>query len=190
MSASAIRDYAESKGFRQQTLERWLGWLPADRDLLAHIAISLKISENHLRDLMDWLEEISLRDRVPIHDILARPTIESIHTDPRLGRADKLKRIKEQVRRWRFPRLASLEEALRARLKALDLPKEIKISVPPGLEGSCLSVEFSAANAAEWQELTRRLAATADSESIAEIFELLTSRTGDAKAEEIVNEAS
>lgn len=190
MSASAIRDYAESKGFRQQTLERWLGWLPADHDLLAHIAISLKISENHLRDLMDWLEEISLRDRVPIHDILARPTIESIHTDPRLGRADKLKRIKEQVRRWRFPRLASLEEALRARLKALDLPKEIKISVPPGLEGGCLSVEFSAANAAEWQELTRRLAATADSESIAEIFELLTSRTGDAKAEEIVNEAS
>ena len=179
MSGSAVRDYAESKGFRAQTLERWLGWAPADRDLLTHIATGLRISENHLRDLMDWLEEISLRDRMPIHDILAQRVIESIYTDPRLGRADKLKRIKEQVRRWRFPRLAALEETLRAKLKTLDLPKEIKISVPPGLEGGGLSVAFSATNAAEWQELTSRLAATAGSESVAEIFALLTSG-GDA----------
>ncbi len=144
MTESAIRDYANSKGFHRQTLDRWLGWQPADQDALQEIAVSLKISENHLRDLMDWLEEIALRDDSNISAILERPAIYSIQTDPRLGRADKLKRIKEQIRRWRFPRLAAIEESIRAKIQALKLPADIQLSVPPGLEGGRVHVTFSA----------------------------------------------
>ncbi len=64
MAESAIRDYAKTRGFHRRTLDRWLGWQPADQDALEEIAVSLKVSENHLRDMMDWLEEISLRDDV------------------------------------------------------------------------------------------------------------------------------
>ena len=81
---------------------------------LLSLALDLKISENHLRDLMDWLEEAALRDGAAIGALLARQSIDDIKTDPRLGRADKLKRIKEQVRRLRFPRLAQTEDEIRA----------------------------------------------------------------------------
>lgn len=177
MAERAIRDYATAKGFHRQTIERWLAWEATDQESLQEIAVSLKISENHLRDIMDWLEEISLRDDANVHEVLARPAILSLTTDPRLGRADKLKRIKEQLRCWRFPRLAAIEEAIRLKIQALRLPAEIRVSVPAGLEGGRLQVEFSAGSVAELAELTSRLSAAAATSWSTEIFELLSGRT-------------
>ena len=184
MSERAIRDYARGRGFHRQTLERWLGWEEADRDVLAAIAADLKASENHLRDMMDWLEEIALRDDAKIHEVLASPAIEAIRTDPRLGRADKLKRIKEQLRRRRFPRLAALEDSLAATIKALRLPAGIRLSASPGLEGGRLRVEFDAESTTELRELSERLSAATATDEMAEIFALLAGRRGESGREE------
>src|SRR6266481_2846524 len=99
MLEAQICQYAQRKGFHPRTLERWLDWDQPDRDALFRLAISLKIGENHLRDLMDWLEEIRLRDQSKIREILASKPITDVESDPRLGRADMLKRIKEEIRR-------------------------------------------------------------------------------------------
>jgi hypothetical protein len=179
MADKAIRDYALAKGFRPQTLERWLAWEAADQEILHEIAVSLKVGENHLRDMMDWLEEISLRDDATIHEILARPAVVSIGTDPRLGRADKLKRIKEQLRRWRFPRLAAVEDSIRVKIQALKLPAEVRLSVPPGLEGGRLQVEFSAGSVAELRTFTQRLSDAASTAHTAEIFDLLSGQAAE-----------
>ena len=179
MAESAIRDYATARGFHRQTLERWLAWDAADQESLREIAVSLKISENHLRDMLDWLEEISLRDVAKIHEILRRPAIISIKTDPRLGRADKLKRIKEQLRRWRFPRLDAIEESIRLKIQALKLPAEVRLSVPPGLEGGRLRVEFSAGSAAELKAFIQRLSDAASTGRTVEIFDLLSGQSAE-----------
>lgn len=174
MSESEICDYAKERGFHRQTLERWLNLDQRDRDALAGLAFSLKVGENHLRDMMDWLEEIALRDRVTVTGILAGTAIEEIRTDPRLGRADKLKRIKEQLRRLRYPRLAGTEDEIRNRIRALKLHPEIRLSVPPGLEGGRLHVEFTAASSAELTTLSRKLSEAAAARLVPEIFELLS----------------
>ena len=83
MSEIEIRQYAKDKGFHPQTLERWLRWDQFARDTLFRLAVGLKLGENHLRDLMDWLEEIALRDRSTIGEILASKPI----TDIEIGRA-------------------------------------------------------------------------------------------------------
>ncbi|MBI2366014.1 MAG: hypothetical protein HYV01_13560 [Deltaproteobacteria bacterium] len=70
MSEPEIREYAKKKAFHPQTVARWLAWEQPDRDALYRLALPLKIGENHLRDLMDWLEEISLRDGVQVRQIL------------------------------------------------------------------------------------------------------------------------
>ena len=171
-----IRDYAQARGFHPQTLERWLSWEAPDRDAFKALVLNLKISENHLRDLMDWLEELHLRDGAAITAILASPTIESIATHPRLGRADKLKRIKEQVRRLRFPRLARIENEIRTKISALKLPSGITVSVPAGLEGGKLQVEFSAGTSEEFAILSAQLTHAAAKEEIRNIFQLLSGR--------------
>ena len=173
MTEKEIRDYSTTKGFHPQTLERWLNWQPDDADALERLACTLKVSENHLRDLMDWLEEISLRDGQSIHAILTSKAIDDSATDPRLGRADRLKRIKEQIRRLRFPRLAETEDSIRAKIQELKLHPEIRMSVPPGLEGGQLRVEFSVANHAELKQLARKLTEATDKASMPEIFDLL-----------------
>jgi len=173
MSEKEIRDYSTAKGFHPQTLERWLSWQPDDAGALARLAFALKVSENHLRDLMDWLEEISLRDRQSIHAILTSKAIDDSATDPRLGRADRLKRIKEQIRRLRFPRLAETEDTIRAKIHELKLHPEIRMTVPLGLEGGQVRVEFAAASHAELTDLVTKLTEATNKASVPEIFNLL-----------------
>ena len=173
MSEREIREYSAAKGFHPQTLERWISWQPDDAGALARLAIALKISENHLRDLMDWLEEISLRDRQSIQAILASKSVDDFATDPRLGRADRLKRVKEQLRRLRFPRLAETEDAIRGKIQDLKLHPEIRMTVPPGLEGGLLRIEFAAASHAELKHLATKLTEATDKGSMPEIFDLL-----------------
>ena len=173
MSEEAIRQYASTKGFHPHTLERWLSWKRPDGDAFLGLACNLKLGENHVRDFLDWLEEIELRDMVPIHEILQSDSITTIQSNPRLGRGDRLKRIKEQVRRLRFPRLSRLEDALEAKIRKLRLHSRIELSIPPGLEGGGLRVEISASNHDELNSLIGKLADVAKSEPMAEIFELL-----------------
>ena len=173
MSEAEIRAYATSKGFHPQTLERWLSWRAADAAALARLAFALKISENHLRDLMDWFEEVALRDGVQIHAVLSSKAINDIETDPRLGRADRLKRIKEQVRRLRFPRLAETEDAIRAKIQELKLHPEIRLRVAPGLEGGQVRVELVAASQDELRQLAMKLSEATENASMPEIFALL-----------------
>lgn len=177
MSEARIRDYAAARGFRPQTVERWLAWSEQDREGLFRIAGALKIGENHLRDLMDWLEEIALRDGIAIDAILSHRDVVNIETDPRLGRADRLKRIKEQIRRLRFPRLAAAEDALRKGIQELKLYPEVRISVPPGLEGGKLHVEFDASSADELTSLASKIVAAAQKEPVREIFAVLSGET-------------
>jgi hypothetical protein len=177
MSEMEIRQYAESRGFHPQTLERWLGWGAAARNALFRLAVDLKVGENHLRDLMDWLEEIALREQLTIEEILASQPIVDFASDPRLGRADKLKRIKEEIRRWRFPRLAQTEDAIRARIHKLKLHPEIRLTVPLGLEGGRLQVELSASSHDEFKKLVIKLADTVTDNTVREIFALLAGHT-------------
>jgi hypothetical protein len=180
MTAQTIQKYALSKGFHPHTQERWLSWNPNDGAALFEIALSLKAGENHLRDLMDWLEEISLRDGVVISELLESKTISDIRTDPRLGRADRLKRIKDQIRRIRFPRLSQIEDSIQSKIRQLKLQPGVRLSVPAGLEGGDLHIEFTAGSPAELKSILAKLGKAAESESLAEIYGLLK---GGAEAE-------
>ena len=178
MSDGAFRSFAESKGFHAQTISRWQNWQTADRAALSELVLDLKISENHLRDIMDWSEEIALRDGVSVASILAGKAIGDIATDPRLGRADQVKRIKESLRRLRFPRLARVEDEIQAKIRALKLQPEIRLTVSPGLEGGRLQIELSATNQQDLRRLADKLAAAAMSSLTAELFALLGGTAG------------
>src|SRR5258705_8775144 len=115
MSESDIRAYAQERGFHRQTLERWLGWEPKDRAALQDLAVSLKASENHLRDMMDWLEEIALRDHVGIGDILAAKKIERLKTTPPPARPDRSNKTKKHPPRRRYPPLSPPEKEIHNR---------------------------------------------------------------------------
>ena len=180
MSEARIRSYANEKGLRAQTLERWLRWDDGDREALFRMVSGLKIGENHQRDLMDWLDEITLRDHLSVGEILNSKTIRDIESDPRLGRADKIKRIKDEVRRLRFPRLAQTEDLIRERIRQLKLPAGISVSVPAGLEGGKLQIQLYSTTPDELKTQLTGIREAAETDSMREIFQLLAGRAIEA----------
>lgn len=174
MDDSEIKEFAAQRGYQTAIVKRWLAYEADDRIALLRWAQSLKPSGSHFRDFMEWLDEISLRDRCQLKDILGRKKFEDVLTHPRLGRGDKLKRLKDELRRLRYPRLAQLEDDVAHLIKELNLPTEIKVSLPPGFEGGRVMIQLSAADQAEMHRLVDVLNAAADSIEMGRLFDRLT----------------
>jgi len=177
MSDQAVLNYSKEKGFHRQTLDRWLRLAAPDREALWDLVREINMGESHLRDFLDWLEEIALRDGVTVCEIAKRPALLQTLSDPRLGRNDKLKRIKEELRRLRFPRLAGIEERIRQRIRDLRLSPGIRIYVPAGLEGGALTVQLKAASHDELTRLVKELSQAVDKDNIKYIFNSLEGKT-------------
>lgn len=180
MSDQIILAYGKERGFHEQTLGRWLRLSPGDRDALLELAQGLRIGENHFRDLLDWLEEIALRDGVSLGEVLKRETFSRLLSDPRLGRSDKLKCVKEELRRLRFPRLSEIEKGIERKIRGLKLKPQIQMSVLPGLEGGALTVQIRATGYDEFRRLVKELGETLEKNSMREIFVLLSGKGEDA----------
>ena len=57
-----IASYAGERRLSRSTVERWRALDERDRGMLWQVAHELRLGENHLRDVLDWLEEIRVRD--------------------------------------------------------------------------------------------------------------------------------
>lgn len=168
-----ILAYGQEKGFHRRTLERWLELTQVDREALLDLAQGLKMGENHFRDFLDWLEEIALRDGVSLCEILKDDSLLRISSDPRLSRNDKLKQMKEELRRLRFPRLSQIEGEIQKRIREIKLRPQIQISVPPGLEGGALTVQVRATSYEELKRSVVELGQALERETMKDIFDLL-----------------
>ena len=151
-----IAAYAHEKRLSPQTLARWKAWNEEDQIALLTVAQELQLGENHLRDFLDWFEEITARDGGAVRELLTRAEIHQL-LQSTVSRNDKLKAVKEALRRIRYPRLSRLEEDLRVAVKALDLGNRIQVSFPPTLEGEEITVELKARNPQELTDNLRRL---------------------------------
>jgi len=144
----------------------------ADREALFGLARDLKAGENHLKDILEWVEEIALRDGTGLAALL-QGDLSSIATDPRLGRNDKLKRLKDELKRRRFPRLALIEDEIHRRVRALKLDPKSAVSVPAGLEGGAVTVKIQATSQDDLKRLVDEMARAVDTDAMREIFSLL-----------------
>lgn len=177
MSDQQIRAYCRSKGFHAETEARWLGLPEPDREALFGLAGELKAGENHLKDILEWAGEIALRDGTGLAALL-RDDLAKIATDPRLGRNDKLKRLKEELKRLRFPRLARIEDEIHRRVRALKLDPKSAVSVPAGLEGGAVTIKMQAASRDELRRLVGEMARAVETDAMREIFSLLKGEAG------------
>jgi hypothetical protein len=168
-----IQTYCQLKGFHPQTRERWLGFSEADREALLGLAQELKAGENHFKDFLDWFEEIALRDGVSVAQILSREEFARVTSDPRLGRNDKLKRLKDELWRLRFPRLARIGEEIHRRILEMKLDPRLQLIVPNGLEGGSVTIKIQATSFDELKRLAAAAARAAEGGAMKEIFALL-----------------
>ena len=169
-----IEQYGAQRGIRRQTVERWLRLSESDGEVLLELARVLNIGENHLREILDWTEEMAHRDGGGLREIVMSSSIEPVWKDAKLGRNDKLRRIKEELRRLRFPRLVHAEREIQKRIRTMGLKSEIQLSVPAALEGGSVMLQVKATSHQDLKRLVGELGALVDRPEIKEVFDYLS----------------
>lgn len=168
-----VRAYATERGFRGETIERWIRLSAEDGAALWELTRELRLGENQLRDLWEWAEEIAARDQRTLAATLAGDSLGAARRAPG-GRHERLKAFKMSLRRLRFPSLARAEDRAAALIASLELPAGVRLSVPEFLEGDQVRAEIIASDAASLAAAARRLVDAATSPACEEIFELLS----------------
>jgi ribonuclease D len=169
---ASVRSFAAERKYGHATLQRWSRLGPDDAGALLALAQELRPSENQLRDLWDWTEEIAARDHLGLAQVLAAEPVTAARRRA-VSRNDKLKLVKGALRRRRFPQLAAAEERLAALVRELALPPSIRVTFPEFLEGDAVRVEITADSAAAFRRAAEALQAASATPACEQIFAVL-----------------
>lgn len=170
--AGQIAAYARRKRLSDTTLARWQAWPTTDRAALFSLLQDLQCGENHLKDLLDWFEEIAARDERTVADILEQRELRSARATPG-SRPDRLKAVKTALRKLRYPHLTRLEENVRQAVKALDLGRTGQVSFPSDFEGDEVTVTLTVRNVHELRDVLSRLQQRLDDGRFQRVFDAL-----------------
>lgn len=151
---------------------RTVDWTSDEHVALARLIATLRPSPRHLRDILDWLDDIGTRAGQRPSAVLADPVLVRLLA-ARGSAPDRLKRWKEALRRLRYPRLAAREAEAGALVRAMALGPGVRIQLPPALEGGAVAVTVTAASADDLGASLTRLDASLRAGDIARLFSLL-----------------
>jgi hypothetical protein len=168
-----IRGLAAARHLPAAHLERWLAIDARGRDAMLAFARALKLRTGQIVEALDLLDEIAVRDRAEVADILLRPLLARL--PGAIGsRPDRARDFVAELRRMRFPRLAESTALLDAEIAALKLPSGIRVVLPPRLSSDELTIRLKVSSASE---LDRALATlTQKREGIARIIRILAGK--------------
>jgi len=170
--APAVRSFAADRKYREDTVDRWLQLAPTDAHALLDLARELRPSENQLRDLWTWTEEIARRDAVSLAHVLSLDAITAVRRR-QVGRTDKIKLVKAALRRVRFPQLTATEDRLAQLVRELQLPRTVQVILPDCLEGDSVRVEIVIDSHAAWRAAAASLQAAAENPACQRLFQVL-----------------
>jgi len=169
---ATFRTFAAERRYSPATIERWARLAATDASALLGLVEELRPSENQLRDLWTWMEEIAARDRRTLADVLAAAPIMAARRAAS-GRNDRLRLLKGALRRERFPQLSAAEDQLATLIRALELPRHVRLITPEYLEGDTLRIEITANSAATLRAAAAALLAAAATPACAQLFAVL-----------------
>ena len=107
-TAARIAAFAGARRLRAEIEARWQALKEADGIALLDLAEDLRLGANDFRDILEWAEEIAARDSSSIRTVLDAEEVRSARSRAR-GRNEKVKLVREALRRLRFPQLAARE---------------------------------------------------------------------------------
>ncbi|MDO8434904.1 MAG: hypothetical protein Q7S58_21095 [Candidatus Binatus sp.] len=153
---SRIRALAAEKRLPATHLERWLALDHASRARLLEIMEMLKLRTGQIVTAIDLLDEIRVRDRIAIAQLLDRPAIvrvlKSAGSTPSRASA-----LLDELRAMRFPQMRAMQSRLEAEIAALKLPRGIAVVLPRDLGNDELTVSIRAHSGAEFERMLAAL---------------------------------
>lgn len=130
---------------------------PEDGQALLRLFDHLKVGLNRQRELLLMLEEISLREEIPIQQLMAEKPLNHILENTEIDRSVKRQKVRTYLRRRRFPMISKAETQYKAFVKQLNLGRNINLIPPKDFEGMTYSMTIRFDNQKELKNLKEKL---------------------------------
>lgn len=128
------------------------------------------LGQNKQKEILEDLQEVSLREQIAAEEILKTPEILEIQNSEKLSPLQKADKVRSLLRKRRYPSFSSWKESFDSSLRKMRWPKEIALKHSPFFEDENISVSFSFKNKKEFEESILKLKEMASKKEFNEIF--------------------
>jgi len=105
--------------------------------------ISLKFNVNQQKHFIEYLLDLSNRDKKTISEVLEIESLKKIFNDTRMNNPQKANAVIKELRSTLFPKLIHAEQTFKHLLSLIDLPKGVKVNSPPFFEAPDYEMDIS-----------------------------------------------
>lgn len=111
---------------------------------LGGLLLELNLSLNRQRELIDWVEAISRQEDKSIHAVVNETDLVELRHDDRIDPRQKSAKIRQYLKRRRYPNIVRAEQRYYHYCRQANLPKDMELIPPPYFEGDtyCLRITF------------------------------------------------
>ncbi|MDP2643666.1 MAG: ParB/RepB/Spo0J family partition protein [Desulfobacterales bacterium] len=109
---------------------------------LAELFKVLKLGFSMQSELIRHIKEISVREDLPIGQLLQERFIQNVLNDDDMDSIQKTRQIRSWLKQRRFPNLSGAEKEFESLAKSLKPGKHIKLTPPPDFEGLAYTLSF------------------------------------------------
>lgn len=144
-----------------------------DREAIYEFYSHLKLGKNRQKEFLRLLEDIAHIQERSIYDIIHDPAIVSILKDEILTVSQKVSKVRDVLRKLRFPKFVKAEETFSDIKKQLKLPPSIIMRPPPYFENDKFSIEIVFKNQAEFDSALKKLNNISDNKMLNQLDSLI-----------------
>jgi ParB family transcriptional regulator, chromosome partitioning protein len=106
-----------------------------DAAALLTLLRSLNTGLNIQRELLALIDDISIRDGIPITEVVAREEIQAVMSKKESSASQKVQELRLLLKSERYPELSKAEAAFKRMLKSLKLNPRVRLQAPAFFEG-------------------------------------------------------
>jgi len=154
-------------------IELLAGLSSDDRRSVFSLISELKLGLNKLKELLTYLEEISLRDARSITAILSAPEIQDILTQETHSGPQKIEALRYALRTQRYPGFTALEERYHTALKQVKAPHGLHLKTDRFFEDDGMVADFRFSSPEELKAVAEGLLQLSAQAELQELLQLI-----------------
>lgn len=168
-----LQEYIEMYDLSLKQTEPFQKLSSNEQELFVDLAMKLQIRSVELSDIVSMVCDISGRDGIPIEEVFEGSDIPSILESEEFSRNEKISRIKERLKRWRFPHLTSWNEKLKNLKREMGLPSKVQLLWDSSLEKQGIEIRLEIHSVRDVEEFVTHLSKKENQKKLEEVLKIV-----------------
>ncbi|MDY7033535.1 MAG: ParB/RepB/Spo0J family partition protein [Thermodesulfobacteriota bacterium] len=157
-----FKDAVAEGSLDERAAVKLLSFSHDERKILFGLLLRLRFGKNKQNEIIDTIHDIVKRDGCPVSEVLDSKELRKVLDDPNLNIPQKGERVRNFLRKLRYPRITQAEEGFMEMKRGLNLGENIKLIHPPFFEGEKWRIEFQFSTTGELKENIEKLGSVAN----------------------------